>query len=179
MVKDHMDQVFLHIFGSRKRSHNHSRGPGYTPVHSQWWCQAWGSGLAHTGRWGYLTTTIIGKSFLLWSLNPSSAIRWGHFLFCIPWKLTVQTAPGPQGDGSQGSGFSTHLWLWQMYPCWQSGSMIHSGPQPVMVSGLGMRPGSQVQMALPIEEKRKLYWRTLQSILRSDSKTSKTDQIQP
>ena len=28
-----------------------------------------------------------------------------------PPKLTVQTAPGPQGLGTQGSGFSTHLWL--------------------------------------------------------------------
>ena len=31
-----------------------------------------------------------------------------------PPKLTVQTAPGPQGEGSHGSGFSTQRCAWQM-----------------------------------------------------------------
>jgi len=64
--------------------------------------------------------------------------------------FTVQTAPGPQGEGSQGSGFSTHLWLWQTKPLWQSGSTTHSGLHPEMVSGLGMRPGWHLQMAFPV-----------------------------
>ena len=36
-----------------------------------------------------------------------------------------------------------------MNPLLQSGSMTHSGLQPVMVSGLGMRPGWHLQIALP------------------------------
>ena len=72
-----------------------------------------------------------------------------HLQMALPVLVTEHSAPGPQGLGSQGSGFSTHLCPWHTYPCWQSGSMTHSGPQPVMVSGLGISPGSQVQMALP------------------------------
>ena len=34
----------------------------------------------------------------------------------FPWWFTSQVVPGPQGLGSHGSGLSTHLWLWQMYP---------------------------------------------------------------
>lgn len=56
---------------------------------------------------------------------------------------------GPHGEGWQGSGLGTHLWLWHTLPCWQSGSRVHSGPQPVMVSGLGISPGSHRQMGLP------------------------------
>ena len=59
----------------------------------------------------------------------------------LPTLLVIQTAPGPQGDGSQGSGFSTHLWFSQTYPVEQSGSITHSGLHPVMVSGLGIKPG--------------------------------------
>ena len=58
-------------------------------------------------------------------------------------------APGPQGDGLQGSGFSTHLWFWQTNPYWQSGSRTHSGPHPVIVSGLGINPGWQRQIGFP------------------------------
>ena len=36
-----------------------------------------------------------------------------YLQIAFPSGLTVQTAPGPQGLGSQGSGFSTHLWLSQ------------------------------------------------------------------
>ena len=61
----------------------------------------------------------------------------------------VQTAPGPQGEGLHGSGSSTHLWFKQTSPELQSGSLTHSGPHPVMVSGLGIIPGTQLQMALP------------------------------
>ena len=72
-----------------------------------------------------------------------------HFMSYLqmgfPRLLTMQMAPGPQGDGLQGSGFSTHLWFWQTYPVLQSGSRTHSGPQPVMVSGFGMRPGSHLE----------------------------------
>lgn len=72
-----------------------------------------------------------------------------HLQIAFPDPVTEQRAPGPQGDGSQGSGLFTHLWLWQTYPRWQSGSMTHSGPQPVIVSGFGMRPASHWQIALP------------------------------
>ena len=60
-----------------------------------------------------------------------------------------QTAPGPQGEGLHGSGSSTHLWFKQTSPVLQSGSLTHSGPHPVIVSGLGISPGRQLQMALP------------------------------
>jgi len=60
----------------------------------------------------------------------------------------MQVAPGPQGDGLHGSGFSTHFWFWQTYPVLQSGSRTHSGPQPVMVSGFGTRPGSHLEATL-------------------------------
>ena len=30
-----------------------------------------------------------------------------------------------------------------------SGSIVHSGPHPVIVSGLGISPGRQLQMAFP------------------------------
>ena len=49
--------------------------------------------------------------------------------------MTVQTAPGPQGEGSHGSGFSTQRCAWQMKPLAQSGSRTHSGLQPEIVSG--------------------------------------------
>ena len=83
---------------------------------------------------------------LQWQLN----VKGIKIVFKKPAMFTVQTAPGPQGDGSQGSGFSTHLWLWQTKPLWQSGSTTHSGLQPEMVSGLGMRPGWHLQMAFPV-----------------------------
>ena len=60
-----------------------------------------------------------------------------------------QRAPGPHGEGLHGSGSSTHLWLRQTCPDLHSGSVTHSGPQPVMVSGLGIKPGSQLQIAFP------------------------------
>ena len=41
----------------------------------------------------------------------------------LPARLSVQTAPGPQGDGWQGSGRTTHRWLWHTYPLEQSGSL--------------------------------------------------------
>lgn len=61
----------------------------------------------------------------------------------------VHVVPGPHGDGLQGSGFSTHLDSLQINPYLQSGSTTHSGPQPVIVSGLGISPGRQVQMGFP------------------------------
>ena len=64
-----------------------------------------------------------------------------YLQIALPTLLVIQTAPGPQGDGSQGSGFSTHLWFSQTYPVEQSGSITHSGLHPVMVSGLGIKPG--------------------------------------
>ena len=36
-------------------------------------------------------------------------------------------------------------------PDLQSGSLVHSGPQPVIVSGLGMSPASHWHSALPAE----------------------------
>merc|ERR1719232_39632 len=59
--------------------------------------------------------------------------------------------PGPQGLGSQGSGFKTHFWFSQIYSLLaQSGSTTHSGLHPVMVSGLGISPGSHLQMGFPL-----------------------------
>jgi len=49
----------------------------------------------------------------------------------------------------QGSGLSTHFRSRQTSPPSQSGSITHSGPHPVMVSGLGMSPTRQRQMGLP------------------------------
>ena len=57
----------------------------------------------------------------------------------------MQMVPGPQGDGLQGSGFSTQCWFWQTKPVRQSGSTTHSGPHPVIVSGLGIKPGSHLK----------------------------------
>ena len=72
-----------------------------------------------------------------------------YLQIALPIWFVVHTAPGPQGLGSQGSGFSTHRWFKQTSPVWQSGSLTHSGPHPVMVSGFGIMPGTQLQMALP------------------------------
>ena len=58
----------------------------------------------------------------------------------------MQMVPGPQGEGLQGSGFSTHFWFSQTNPVLQSGSRTHSGPHPVMVSGFGIRPGSHLKI---------------------------------
>ena len=75
------------------------------------------------------------------------------FLLCIylvistnlqigfPFGPTLQVAPGPQGLGKQGSGLSIHFWFSQTKSPGQSGSITHSGPQPVIVSGLGTKPG--------------------------------------
>ncbi len=67
----------------------------------------------------------------------------------FPKLFTEQTAPGPQGDGMHGSGFSTQRWLRQTRPLRHSGSMVHSGPQPVMVSGFGIRPSLHLQIGFP------------------------------
>ena len=67
----------------------------------------------------------------------------------FPMLFGEHVAPGPQGDGLHGSGFSTHLWFWQTYPYWQSGSRTHSGLQPVIVSGLGIKPAWHRQIGLP------------------------------
>ena len=72
-----------------------------------------------------------------------------YLQIALPNPFVVQTAPGPHGVGSHGSGFSMHLWFKQTSPYWQSGSLTHSGPHPVMVSGFGIMPGTQLQMALP------------------------------
>ena len=81
-------------------------------------------------------------------IRPGSHLQMG-LAYRLPCLGAVHLAPGPQGEGLQGSGSSTHLWFKQTYPLEQSGSLVHSGPHPVMVSGLGIRPGSQLQMALP------------------------------
>jgi len=113
-----------------------------------------GSGLT-TQRWSWQMYPLWQSGSLTHSgLQPEMVSGLGmrpgsHLQMALPEPVTEQTAPGPQGDGKQGSGFSTHLWSLQTSPLWQSGSLTHSGPQPVMVSGLGMRPGWQVQMALP------------------------------
>ena len=61
------------------------------------------------------------------------------------------TAPGPHGLGSHGSGRSTQRrsLLQMKSPRYrQSGSTSHSGPQPVIVSGWGTRPGRHCNTAL-------------------------------
>ena len=72
-----------------------------------------------------------------------------YLQIALPIPFVMQTAPGPHGLGSHGSGFSAHRWFKQTSPYWQSGSLTHSGPHPVMVSGFGIMPGTQLQMALP------------------------------
>ena len=57
----HMEMVdrgqdVAHISETGTRSPCHSLGHVYTQVHTQWWCPAWGSGLAHICRWGFLAT---------------------------------------------------------------------------------------------------------------------------
>jgi len=81
-------------------------------------------------------------------INPGSHLQIG-LLNLFPTFGAEQTAPGPQGEGLHGSGSSTHLWFKQTSPVLQSGSLTHSGPHPVIVSGLGIIPGTQLQMALP------------------------------
>ncbi len=44
----------------------------------------------------------------------------------FPAELTEQVAPGPHGEGLQGSGFSTQRLFWQTRPDRQSGSTTHS-----------------------------------------------------
>jgi len=72
-----------------------------------------------------------------------------HLQIGLPTLLTIQTAPGPQGEGLHGSGFSMQRLFWQTKPERQSGSTTHSGPHPVIVSGLGMSPSWHRQMGLP------------------------------
>lgn len=72
-----------------------------------------------------------------------------HLQIGLPSLLGVQVVPGPQGDGLHGSGFSTHFWSRHTNPYLQSGSTTHSGPQPVMVSGLGISPGKHLQIGFP------------------------------
>ena len=69
----------------------------------------------------------------------------------FPPPLVIHLAPGPQGEGLQGSGFSTHLChaCSQTNPLLQSESLVHSGPHPAIVSGLGINPGWQLHMAFP------------------------------
>ena len=70
-------------------------------------------------------------------------------LYLFPCFCAEHTAPGPHGEGLHGSGSGTHLWFKQTSPDGQSGSLTHSGAHPVIVSGLGIIPGTQLQMALP------------------------------
>ena len=77
-------------------------------------------------------------------MSPSIHLHMG-----LPCALGVQVVPGPQGYGLHGSGFSTHRWLLQTKPYLQSGSIVHSGPHPVIVSGLGMSPALHLQIGLP------------------------------
>ena len=121
---------------------------------------------------GWVTGNIVDLSGSLWSPPDSIlALKEGWvtgdivIVFCFstamgmspglhqhmgfPVKLTVQLAPGPQGEGLQGSGLSTHLWLVQTNPCLLSGSLTHSGLHPVIVSGFGISPGEQWQIAFP------------------------------
>jgi len=81
-------------------------------------------------------------------IKPGSHLQMG-LLNLAPCFCAVQKAPGPQGEGLHGSGSSTHLWFKHTSPLRQSGSRTHSGAHPVMVSGLGIMPGTQLQMALP------------------------------
>ena len=67
----------------------------------------------------------------------------------LPFLFGVQVVPGPQGDGLQGSGFSMQRWLSHTKPYLQSGSITHSGPHPVIVSGFGISPGLHRQIGFP------------------------------
>jgi len=72
-----------------------------------------------------------------------------HLQIGCPFLFGEQVVPGPQGDGLHGSGFSTHFWLAQTNPYLQSGSTVHSGPHPVIVSGLGISPAKHLQIGFP------------------------------
>ena len=77
-------------------------------------------------------------------MSPAS-----HRQIALPELVIIQRAPGPQGLGVQGSGLSWHRWPRHTCPRLHSKSATHSGPQPVIVSGLGTRPGLHWQIAFP------------------------------
>ena len=100
--------------------------------------------LIHDLEHTYVYFTLI-QEVLASPMNPG-----GHLhVNCPvnPWG--IQIALGPQGLGLHGSGLSTHFWFWQIYPVLQSGSTVHSGPHPVMVSGLGTSPAKHRQIGFP------------------------------
>ena len=88
-------------------------------------------------------------SFLCTEITLNKAYLQIGLLYLFPCFCAEHTAPGPQGEGLHGSGSGTHLWFKQTSPDGQSGSLTHSGAHPVIVSGLGIIPGTQLQMALP------------------------------
>ena len=119
-----------------------SQGSGFS-MHLWFWQTNpdWQSGsLTHSGPQPVIVSGL--------GIRPGSHLQIG-----LPAKFAVQMAPGPQGLGTQGSGLTTHFWFLQTNPCWQSGSLTHSGPHPVIVSGFGMRPGSHRQIGLPYMER--------------------------
>ena len=93
----------------------------------RWWLFVW-----NITRYSYSTNQ---QSYKLLS-NVKLYLQ-----IALPEWSSIQFAPGPQGDGSQGSGFSTQKLFSHTKPrCLQSGSLVHSGPHPVIVSGLGTNP---------------------------------------
>lgn len=91
-------------------------------------------GLGKQGSGGGVLASILPHPVMVsgWGANPGRQVHTG-----LPNRLTLQLVLGPQGEGSHGSGLGTHLKFWQMFPDPQSGSLSHSLPHPVMVSGLG------------------------------------------
>ena len=83
--------------------------------------------------------------YIFFSYTKTDMECWTYLQIAFPRLLVIHLAPGPQGDGLQGSGFSTQRWPSQTYPDLQSGSITHSGPQPVIVSGLGINPGLHLE----------------------------------
>ena len=77
-------------------------------------------------------------------IRPGSQVQ-----MALPAGFTLHLAPGPQGLGWQGSGLAAHLFALQTKPILQSGSMTHSGLQPVIVSGFGVNPGTHLHSGFP------------------------------
>ncbi len=132
--------VFQRTSGSGKHILFCNQGHEHILVHSRWWCLVLVQDQAHTWKqhWGMSEWAL---QLIAWF----SRVRIFYLQMGFPRLLTMHVAPGPHGDGLHGSGFSMHRWFWQTYPVLQSGSRTHSGPQPVMVSGLGTRPGSHLK----------------------------------
>ena len=91
-------------------------------------------------RFGNQTGFTPTKNGNVWPQRIQVFLKVCYLQIGFPIGLTEQTAPRPQGLGLHGSGLSMHRWFSQTKPPRQSGSITHSGPHPVIVSGFGTNP---------------------------------------